>query len=109
MRNLLQICLILVLHGCSFAQGGLSAVVESAFRPGASSLVSTRSVRCNPTGPQATVPQTTPGTPATLSLKDAQALALKNNPQISVARLTRVSLNPGHARSSIESVADRVD
>ena len=44
-----------------------------------------------PMGPQATVPQNPPGTPTTLSLKDAQALALKNNPQISVARLTALA------------------
>ncbi len=42
-------------------------------------------------GRQATVPQNPPGTPAALSLKDAQALALKNNPQISVARLTALA------------------
>jgi len=42
-------------------------------------------------GPQATLPQNAPGTPTTLSLKDAQALALKNNPQISVARLTALA------------------
>jgi len=32
-----------------------------------------------------------PGTPIVLSVKDAQALALKNNPQISVARLTALA------------------
>jgi outer membrane protein len=32
-----------------------------------------------------------PGTPTILSVKDAQALALKNNPQISVARLTALA------------------
>ena len=35
--------------------------------------------------------QANPGTPTVLSLKDAQALALKNNPQISVARLTALA------------------
>jgi outer membrane protein len=33
------------------------------------------------------VPQTNPGIPISLSLKEAEALAIKNNPQISVARL----------------------
>jgi outer membrane protein len=42
-------------------------------------------------GPQATVPQPAPGSSTTLSLKDAQALALRNNPQISVARLTALA------------------
>jgi len=36
-------------------------------------------------------PQGAPGMPSTLSVKDAQALALKNNPQISVARLTALA------------------
>ena len=40
---------------------------------------------------QAALPQNPPGTPTTLSLKDAQALALKNNPQISVARLSALA------------------
>ena len=36
-------------------------------------------------------PQSTAATPTLLSVKDAQALALKNNPQISVARLTALA------------------
>jgi outer membrane protein len=35
--------------------------------------------------------QANPGSPTTLSLKQAEALALKNNPQISVARLTALA------------------
>jgi len=35
--------------------------------------------------------QGSPGAPTVLSVKDAQALALKNNPQISVARLTALA------------------
>lgn len=42
-------------------------------------------------GPQTSAPQGSQGTPTLLSLKDAQALALKNNPQISVARLTALA------------------
>ena len=38
-----------------------------------------------------TAPQTNPGMPTLLSVKDAQAVALKNNPQISVARLTALA------------------
>ncbi len=37
------------------------------------------------------VPQAAPGTQALLSLKQAEALALQNNPQISVARLTALA------------------
>ena len=38
-----------------------------------------------------TASQSSPGTPASLSVKDAQTLALKNNPQISVARLNALA------------------
>ena len=48
--------------------------------------------RCNSDGAASTAPQHPAGTPTALSLKDAQALALKNNPQISVARLTALAL-----------------
>jgi outer membrane protein len=37
------------------------------------------------------VPTPSPGNPTLLSVKEAQALALKNNPQISVARLTALA------------------
>ena len=36
-------------------------------------------------------PQNVPGSPTLLSLKDAEALAIKNNPQISVARLNALA------------------
>jgi outer membrane protein len=42
-------------------------------------------------GLQSAAPQNNPGTPMSLSLRDAQALALKNNPQVSVARLTALA------------------
>jgi len=45
----------------------------------------------SPNGERPFDPQATPGTEATLSLKQAEALALKNNPQISVARLTALA------------------
>src|SRR5580704_10883512 len=44
-----------------------------------------------PDGSLASGPQANPATPMPLSLKDAEALALKNNPQISVARLTALA------------------
>jgi outer membrane protein len=43
------------------------------------------------TAPSGAANQTAPGQPTRLSLKDAEALALKNNPQISVARLSALS------------------
>ncbi len=93
MRNLLRICLILVLPGCSFAQGGLSAAAPSNLPSAPAPQAPTKSAAATATGvgAQATVPQNPPGTPTPLSLKDAQALALKNNPQISVARLTALA------------------
>jgi outer membrane protein len=42
-------------------------------------------------GPQVGAPQGNSLPTSSLSLKDAQALALKNNPQISVARLTALA------------------
>jgi len=44
-----------------------------------------------PMGPHGAAPQNAPGAPMSLSLKEAQALAVKNNPQISVARLTALA------------------
>jgi outer membrane protein len=44
-----------------------------------------------PDVPQASDPQANPATATSLSLKQAEVLALKNNPQISVARLTALA------------------
>ncbi len=44
-----------------------------------------------PDGPQTSESQANPATATPLSLKQAEALALKNNPQISVARLTALA------------------
>jgi outer membrane protein len=41
--------------------------------------------------PQSPTAQNSPGSPTLLSVKDAQALALKNNPQISVGRLSALA------------------
>ena len=43
------------------------------------------------TAPNGTANQTAPGQPTRLSLTEAEALALKNNPQISVARLSALA------------------
>ena len=93
MRNLLQICLMLVLPAGSFAQVGSNATMTSSLPSAPAPQAPSKSSGATATsmGPQATVPQNAPGTPTTLSLKDAQALALKNNPQISVARLTALA------------------
>jgi len=44
-----------------------------------------------PSGQDASASQSKPGTRVSLSLKEAEALALRNNPQISVARLTALA------------------
>jgi len=44
-----------------------------------------------PSGSQSSTSQANPGAPTSLSLTQAQDLALKNNPQISVARLTALA------------------
>ena len=78
----------------SVAQGGTNAAItvnlpsaptpQSAAQPTEGAV--TAMGRQIP-GAHSRAPQSTPGANTTLSLKDAQALALKNNPQISVARL----------------------
>src|SRR5271169_6473210 len=93
MKNLRLLSLFLALPVFGFAQVTLSPTsvsnLPSAPAPQAASKPT--GATATPMGPQATVPQNSPGTPTTLSLKDAQALALKNNPQISVARLTALA------------------
>jgi outer membrane protein len=93
MKNLRLLCLFLALPVYGSAQVTLSSTsvsnLPSAPTPQARSKPT--GATATPMGPQATVPQNSPGTPATLSLTDAQALALKNNPQISVARLTALA------------------
>jgi len=93
MKKVLLIGLALMMPVWSAAQGGLTSgkssslpsapIPQQAIPPVPSSVP--------PPGSQAPVPQSSQGTPVLLSLKDAQALALKNNPQISVARLTALA------------------
>jgi outer membrane protein len=90
MKNALRICLALLIPVGSLAQvgaaSGTSSTLPSAPMP---QPVTT------PDGPsapmEAPAPQNDAGKPTVLSLKDAQALALKNNPVISVARLTALA------------------
>jgi outer membrane protein len=82
----------------SFAQGGTNAAItvnlpsaptpQSASQPTGGAMTA---LGGQVPGAQSTAPQSTPGATATLSLKEAQALALKNNPQISVARLNALA------------------
>jgi outer membrane protein len=112
MRNLLQIGLILTLSGCGLAQSGLIEVMPSSL-PSAPMLQTSSPSGGSSAGKQMSAPpapQATPGTPALLSVKDAQALALKNNPRISVARLTALASQQvtREARSSLWPTA-RID
>ena len=93
MNKLRSICLFLTLPVCGFAQVTLSPTRVSNLPSAPAPQAPSKPIgtTATPMGPQATLPQNPPGTPTTLSLKDAQALALKNNPQISVARLTALA------------------
>lgn len=72
-----RVCVLLALSICGFAQ-----------EPG-TSLPSTPAPQAAPA--RAAAAQTNPAVPTLLSVQDAQALAIKNNPQISVARLTALA------------------
>ena len=92
MKNVLLICLAFCVPACSLAQeapgAGTSSNLPSAPTPQqAPPATSSAPI----TAPQSVTPQITSGPATSLSLKDAQALALKNNPQISVARLTALA------------------
>jgi len=92
MKNGLLICLVLVIPACSLAQEASGSEAQSGL-PSApapqQAQLHTASVPM--TGLEASGAQTSAAPSASLSLSDAQALALKNNPQISVARLTALA------------------
>jgi outer membrane protein len=87
MRNLRITLLMLTLPACSLAQTNSVAGLPSAPMPQSRSTPS-----ATPNAPGMPQTQTNaPGAATLLSLQEAQALALKNNPQISVARLTALA------------------
>jgi outer membrane protein len=86
MNSLRSICLFLALPACALAQVALSSNDASSLPSAPAPQAPSKPPDATPMGRQATVPM-----PTALSLKDAQALALKNNPQISVARLTALA------------------
>jgi outer membrane protein len=92
MKNLLLVCLALVMPAFAFAQGvsitGTLSSLPAAPAPQQAAAPVTSGVPM--AGPQSSA-QKTSGTPTVLSLKDAQVLALKNNPRISVARLAALA------------------
>jgi outer membrane protein len=89
MRKLV-ILTVLIATACAAAQtesgAGAPSGLPSAPRPQPGSVPPNAPL----SSPQTIAPQSNPGT-SPLSLHDAQALALKNNPQISVARLTALA------------------
>jgi outer membrane protein len=96
-------CLMFALCAASYAQDAhvaMVATLPSAPMP-QPSVVSEPNARPQMAA-QRTAPSS-PGTPTILSIKDAQAFALKNNPQISVARLTALASQQvtREARSSL--------
>ena len=81
----LLLCMVLVLGATGFGQDSALTTLPPSVLP---SPPSPQNMRLQITPISA---QGNPGTPTPLSLHDAQALALKNNPQISVARLTALA------------------
>jgi outer membrane protein len=84
--------LMLVLPICSFGQqteDGSAASLPSAPAPQSRPMTGGSTVA--QISPQSPTAQNSPGSPTLLSVKDAQALALKNNPQISVGRLSALA------------------
>jgi outer membrane protein len=90
MKNVLQICLALGMPVCSLAQVGPGSVTASTL-PSAPMPQQGTTPASSSTPMAGAAPQSVPGKPTVLSLKDAQALALKNNPVISVARLNALA------------------
>jgi outer membrane protein len=95
MKRVLLICLALAMPAFTVAQRGTADGALSSL-PAAPMPRQTATPTPTPQsapmpGPQGNLPQNTPGAPTVLSLQGAQALALKNNPQISVARLTALA------------------
>jgi len=79
-----------MLPACGFAQVNLSSTNATSLPSAPTPQIPSGPFALSD-APQGAGPQSAAGSAATLSLKDAQALALKNNPQISVARLTALA------------------
>ena len=92
MRNVL-IAVFVLLPVCSLAQASIDVQTAQSLpaAPMPQQVSGQVSPAMAPSGPQSSDPQANPATPTSLSLKEAEALALKNNPQISVARLTALA------------------
>ena len=93
MRNAISISLVLALTAGAFAQGTPGSASPSSLPSAPTPQPSAAQASFILTGSSDTASgqQNNPATQTLLSLKDAQSLALKNNPQISVARLTALA------------------
>jgi outer membrane protein len=91
MKSLGASLLALGLPVCGWAQQGGDVAIASL--PSAPiPQIWSQTAASNSSQMRASTPaQGNPGTPASLSVKDAQTLALRNNPQISVARLNALA------------------
>jgi outer membrane protein len=92
MRNVL-IAVLTLLPVCGFSQTPISVQTAEGLpaAPAPQQLSGQTMPGAAPNAPQSSDPQANAATPTPLSLKEAEALALKNNPQISVARLTALA------------------
>jgi outer membrane protein len=91
-RSSLLVLCVPILSLCSYAQVSFNLQTQSlpsAPLPQAATSITTPNT--SPNGQQSSASQANPANRMTLSLKDAEAQALKNNPQISVARLTALA------------------
>jgi len=84
-------CSIVALSVCAVAQQAASASLTNLPTAPMPQAQSQNGYGTSPITPLSPAPQSAAGNPTTLSIKDAQALALKNNPQISVARLSALA------------------
>jgi outer membrane protein len=105
-KRVRSLCFILFLPLCSYGQTTLTAIGPGGDAHLPSAPLPQQSSPALPASAQ----QNAPGSPTLLSLRDAQALALKNNPQISVARLNALASEQvtREARSSLWPTA-RID
>jgi outer membrane protein len=91
-RSSLLVLCVTILSLRSYAQVSFNLQTQSlpsAPLPQAATSITTP--HTSPNGQQSAASQANPANRMTLSLKDAEAQALKNNPQISVARLTALA------------------
>jgi outer membrane protein len=93
MRNVLLAILVLLQPVFIHAQAAINLKAAETFpsAPTPQAPPNQTAPTMSPNGQVPSASQTNPGIQVSLSLKEAEALALKNNPQISVARLTALA------------------